>query len=803
MTEKEPELVLNPPGFCEYVPGPCDQDSRGQKEHTAFFIYPSQPPHLANTIRECLRQLQGHTAPSNWVGWEDLKVGGQIVFCEICKALRYSNVVVANITTLNFNVLFELGYAIGLRKPVLPVRDSSYERDKNLLDEVGFFDTLGYETFDNSIALASLIANSKGVRTPVIHSHYEMNREQPIYYVRAPIETDGSIKIFSCLKKGYFRFRTFDSRETPRLSLHEAYKQVSSSAAVIAHLMDPNRAGAEAHNARAAFVCGLALADGKHVLMLQEGKFSQPIDYRDLVIPYDDATVVPLFIERLLRATAEALQSLSVPRAEVPRRILEKVDIGDVAAENEIQALNRYFVRTPQFQQARQGHARLVIGRKGSGKTALFYGVRKNVGQGKRQLVLDLKPEGHQFTKLRELVLSKLSEGLQQHTLTAFWHYLLLAEIAKKLIDRESGSAWRDQESLVQFEKLKALYDRYVETEGDFSERLMSLVNRLIAVANKAGASALTAPQITATVYSGDIAELSSLVVELQAKHGNLWILFDNIDKGFPSHGLSKEDILIVRCLLEAARKVQRALERHNIECNTIVFIRRDVFDLLIDNTPDRGKESYVNLDWSDTELIKELLLRRLQVSVPELIGSFEEIWATLFDAHVEAENSFLHLLSRTFLRPRDVLNFVRKCIHVAVSREHDRVHEEDILIAEAEYSEDMLNETKYEIRDIYPQYPDVPNAFMNASPRLSKEDIALYLMESGVAEADVDHAIEVLVWFCFLGVRADDEEHYCYQVSYNHEKLMAMIRGAKDADPVYVIHPAFQRALRLKSERR
>jgi hypothetical protein len=34
--------------------------------------------------------------------------------------------------------------------------------------------------------------------------------------------------------------------------------------------------------------------------------------------------------------------------------------------------------------------------------------------------VLDLKPEGHQFVKLRELVLKKLSEGKQLHILTAF-----------------------------------------------------------------------------------------------------------------------------------------------------------------------------------------------------------------------------------------------------------------------------------------------------------------------------------------------------------------------------------------------
>jgi nucleoside 2-deoxyribosyltransferase len=69
---------------------------------------------------------------------------------ELCKAIRRASLIVANITTMNFNVLFELGYAIGIRKAVLPVRDSTYERAKKLFDDIGIFDTPGYENFTNS-----------------------------------------------------------------------------------------------------------------------------------------------------------------------------------------------------------------------------------------------------------------------------------------------------------------------------------------------------------------------------------------------------------------------------------------------------------------------------------------------------------------------------------------------------------------------------------------------------------------------------------------------------------------------------
>jgi len=387
--------------------------------------------------------------------------------------------VVANITNMNFNVLFELGYTIGLRKPVLPIRDTSYESQRKQFDEIGIFDTLGFEQFTNSLDLVRLVKDRPAGSAPV-YADPELNRGQPIFLIRSPIDTDGSVKLFSCLKKSWFRFRSFDSRETPRLSLHDAYKQVVSSVAVVAHLIDPERTGATVHNARAAFVCGLALAAGKHVLMIQEGRVSQPIDYRDIIIPYTDANTIPYYVETILREIADTLQSIDAYQIPLPKGLLERIDIGDVAAENEIKALVTYFVKTPQFQQARQGHARIVVGRKGAGKTALFYGIRSQFGLRGDKLILDLKPEGHQFTRLREMVLDKLSEGLQLHTLTAFWHYLLLLEVAKKLIEREQFDAYQKPELLARFNELVALYEEQLEAKGDFSERLMALVNRLV-----------------------------------------------------------------------------------------------------------------------------------------------------------------------------------------------------------------------------------------------------------------------------------------------------------------------------------
>src|SRR5262249_36811832 len=125
-------------------------------------------------------------------------------------------------------------------------------------------------------------------------------------------------------------------------------------------------------------------------------------------------------------------------------------------------------------------HARLVTGRKGTGKTAIFYGLRDEIKSGPLRLVLDLKPEGHQFTRLRETVLSRITPGLQEHTMTAFWNYLLLLEIAHKIVQTERKYADCDASTHAQFMQVKTIYGAVgIGPEEDFSERLLRRVGYL------------------------------------------------------------------------------------------------------------------------------------------------------------------------------------------------------------------------------------------------------------------------------------------------------------------------------------
>ena len=180
----------------------------------------------------------------------------------------------------------------------------------------------------------------------------------------------------SVIKKSRLRFRSFDAKEVARISLHAIFKQTLSSRAVLLHLIAPELRGARVHNARCAFIAGLAMSAQKRVLMLQQGTLKQPIDYRDVILTYTKAAHIPDLVTPLLGQVIEEIQTIRFVPTALKLTTLEKIDLGDLAAQNEIRALDNYYVPTAQYQQAKRGHARLVVGRKGSGKTALFYALR-------------------------------------------------------------------------------------------------------------------------------------------------------------------------------------------------------------------------------------------------------------------------------------------------------------------------------------------------------------------------------------------------------------------------------------------
>jgi hypothetical protein len=255
----------------------------------------------------------------------------------------------------------------------------------------------------------------------------------------------------------------------------------------------------------------------------------------------------------------------------------------------------------------------------------------------------------------------------------------------------------------------------------DFSERLLKRLS-LITERYSHIQSELTPGELTSALFTSDIPRLEEAITRYLGNKDETWLLADGIDKGWPVFGFKEEDIVIVRTLLEATRKLQRSLSREEVVMHTVVFLRKDIYDQLILQTADKGKDTPIVLDWNDPTLFRKLLLSRV-VATGELAGSFDDIWPQIFELSVGNVDSFQYIVDRSLVRPREFRRFLHRAIEVATNRGHDRVSGEDIKRAEASFSEDLLASVEGELRDIYPKLRNPLYKFLGCSVRLSSDE--------------------------------------------------------------------------------
>ena len=770
-------------------------------ELRGFIAYASIPDLLAETVEYAVRQLSSSVKGLHVRTWRASDVVGHFIGSQITEDIAGSDFLVADVSVLNFNVTYEVGFAIGRRKRLLLVRHAAIPESHERRD-LGIFDTIGYKTYENSAGLIEILRSVENL-SPIEVGNAPPNRSSPVFLLQARFKTDAITRIISRIKKAKLGFRSFDPVEQPRLSAMEAIKNVAASYGVLVPLLEPTLADATLHNFRAAFLAGLADGMGKVLYILQLGAGPVPIDYRDLVKsamhPNDIDAAVADFATDISAAFQETESVISEPAT-----FLARLDLGASAAENEIRDLGNYYIPTDAFKRGLRGELRMVVGRKGSGKSALFFQVRDRLRENRRNVVLDLRPDGYQLLKFKDSVLKLLEAGTYHHTITAFWEYLLLLEVCHKVLDNDRFAHSRDRRIDQPYRTLSDTYasSEYV-SEGDFSERMSQIIrnveNNYQAKYRDSAKSVLSNAEITELLYMHDVSKLRDSLEEYLQYKDSVWILFDNLDKGWPPHGIKNEDLIILRCLDDAARKIARDLSKRNVETRFVIFLRQDVYELLVKATSDRGKEAQASLDWTDPDLLRQVVHRRFLYSAAELNSTFSEIWRSICVSHVRGEESSQFLIDRCLMRPRYLINLLTYCRGFAVNLGHTRIEIDDIDKALAAFSDDLVRDTGYEIQDVAPELENVLYAFIDVEPLLKPDELKELLGKAGLDTATTEKTIEILVWYGVLGiVRPKADPTYIYDHNYNINVLMGMIR--KDSDFVYYINPAFWKGLAIKA---
>jgi hypothetical protein len=251
---------------------------------------------------------------------------------------------------------------------------------------------------------------------------------------------------------------------------------------------------------------------------------------------------------------------------------------------------------------------------------------------------------------------------------------------------------------------------------------------------------------------------------------------------------------------MDAMVKIQRELRKEDLECHGVVFIRNDVYELLVANTSDRGKVPSVILDWTDPDLLRELLRRRfLYADGLDRELPFETIWASIAASHVRGEESSQYLIDRCLMRPRALIELVRYCRSHAINLRHEKIELDDIERGEEAYSSDLLSTIDFEISDIVPAASNILYEFIEAPAKMSGSAVR-EMLRNKLGDTGWQQILDLLLWYGFLGfLRDDGEAAYIYSVKYDIRRLRAIIEKKGLDSSTLIINPTFWRALEVR----
>lgn len=272
---------------------------------SAFVAYADKPSEIKIALTAAKHSLNESAKGPILHLWEQNDIPGRNLTAPIKENIINSEFVISDVSVLNFNVTYEIGFAIGSKKRCYLIKNKNIAEDSKSVREVGIFDTLGYRTYQNGSDLRRELTTIKDFEP--INVDREKNNSAPLYLVDTISKTDAMVRLISRIKKTRLKYRSFNPEEETRLSAFEAIDHVASSHGVIIPLLSPHISGADVHNLRAAFVAGLSHGLQRPTLIIQDEVGPIPLDIRDLAKRYKHPDQINEHVAELaLEATASS-----------------------------------------------------------------------------------------------------------------------------------------------------------------------------------------------------------------------------------------------------------------------------------------------------------------------------------------------------------------------------------------------------------------------------------------------------------------------------------------------------------------
>ncbi|HET6350366.1 MAG TPA: hypothetical protein VFH88_14920 [Candidatus Krumholzibacteria bacterium] len=423
---------------------------------------------------------------------------------------------------------------------------------------------------------------------------------------------------------------------------------------------------------------------------------------------------------------------------------------GDVAAEDD--AVLEYFLTTDAVTRISTGDVFLVLGRKGAGKTALV----RHFAEGRaRHVSRSLNLGGYPWAVHAQ----RIDRGASDvEAYVSSWRYLIAVQLASLALSRMKDAKDEDARAIRHFLKEnygnESLEPDDVLKPGKLSLSSMSFEPMVLGC--KIGNVALDrhrSDRRLGTELDALSDQLLAATVRLAKKIGapSLMLHFDELDQGLST--LTEERTRMLAGLVLAARAVRQRY-REGVPVKPVIYLRSDLWDKLAFSDKNKITERQaLRLEW-DSDSLLELVTTRLRARLGE-----DARWDTIASAEPAKTSSskWMFVLSRTFLRPRDVIRFLNSALEQARGRDDEPLvlNNQDVVNARESYSAYLKAELDDEIMAHWPYWEEALQACSAISTMTFQREQFAEEYERRRSRANdmaADEALETLFRFSVIG---------------------------------------------------
>lgn len=385
---------------------------------------------------------------------------------------------------------------------------------------------------------------------------------------------------------------------------------------------------------------------------------------------------------------------------------------GSEDAEND-QNLIDYFYISDVITQINNYKKSLVLGRKGTGKTAIYkYLLKKNIN------VANLTFSSYPW-RIHDNFENKLLSEREAYKQS--WLFFFYIELFKLICKNKNAYQYKTKKEINHLEKW--IIRNYGSITFNYKQTLVPKKKHFKFVfepsifGNSLGS---ISKEIESSVNIGETLDsfiekfdkiLSSLI---NAENINYYLLFDELDIAYNDTDENYVNRLIGLLLAE-----YHFFYKYRKNIHVFVFLRNDIFNILEFQDKRKIRDGIsIFLDWDpdhvDDQLsLKQIAAKRIQSVLHSESDNFEKNWSAVFDNATIYKNhsNWKYFIDRSFIRPRDLIKFMNLSLEKAKQRLRtnpnsiDLITNEDIREMQKDYSNYLYSEIKDETCAKYPDF--------------------------------------------------------------------------------------------------